>query len=106
MQLSRCAGLSVWASHPSATLRICSLGSSEAEGLLLPNSQPGAPISIAVHRYLPARAVLAPVEAGEELLLVSPAREVRLEWKAGVGRFNLLPDDGITLKNKKILLAW
>lgn len=40
------------------------------------------------------RLVLAPEEAGEELLLVSPAREVRLEWK--VGRFNLLPGDGVT----------
>lgn len=43
----------------------------------------------------PARAVLAPVETGEELLLVSPAREVRLEWK--VGRFSLLPAEGVTL---------
>lgn len=43
----------------------------------------------------PARPVLAPVETGEELLLVSPAREVRLEWK--VGRFSLLPVEGVTL---------
>lgn len=43
----------------------------------------------------PARPVLAPVETGEELLLVSPAREVRLEWK--VGRFSLLPAEGVTL---------
>lgn len=48
--------------------------------------------------YLPARLVLAPVEAGEELLLVSPARDVLLEWKVGVGRFSLLPVDGITFK--------
>lgn len=52
-------------------------------------------------RSLPARLVLAPVDAGEELLLVSPASDVRLEWKAGVGRFNLLPVDGITLKKIK-----
>lgn len=39
VKVSRCAGLSFWASHPSATLVICFLGSSEAEGLLLPNSQ-------------------------------------------------------------------
>lgn len=41
-----------------------------------------------------ARLALAPVEAGEELLLVSPASEVRLEWK--VGRFSLLPAAGVT----------
>lgn len=57
-----------------------------------------------MHRYIPARLVLAPVEAGEELLLVSPARDVRLEWKVGVGRFNLLADDGITLRNKMAII--
>lgn len=44
---------------------------------------------------LPPRLVLAPEEAGEELLLVSPARDVRLEWK--VGRFNLLAEERATL---------
>lgn len=42
-----------------------------------------------------ARPLLAPEETGEELLLVSPTSEVRLEWK--VGRFSLLPAAGVTL---------
>lgn len=83
---------------------------STADGLRFPNPGPGCPPPpMPPHRYydgyLPARLVLAPVEAGEELLLVSPARDVRLEWKVGVGRFNLLPVDGITLK-KKVTLTW
>lgn len=63
-------------------------------------SQPWLLGSVQTSWDSPARLVLAPVEAGEELLLVSPAREVLLEWKVGVGRFNLLPVDGIILKKK------
>lgn len=58
------------------------------------SSMPGGSFSIFSLRS-PARVVLAPVETGEELLLVSPAREVLLEWK--VGRFSLLPAEGVTL---------
>lgn len=93
------------ASHLSATLIICSLGSSEAlpRGCCFQIPSLATPLTLILMqkcwgRYLPARLVLAPVEAGEELLLVSPASDVRLEWKVGVGRFNLLPVDGIILK--------
>lgn len=58
------------------------------------SSAPGGSFST-FSPHSPARVVLAPVETGEELLLVSPAREVRLEWK--VGRFSLLPAEGVTL---------
>lgn len=58
------------------------------------STAPGGSFSI-FSPHSPARVALAPVEAGEELLLVSPAREVRLEWK--VGRFSLLPAEGVTL---------
>lgn len=53
-------------------------------------------------RHLPARLVLAPEDTGEELLLVSPAREVRLEWK--VGRFSLLLEEGTTLGERDVYL--
>lgn len=95
-------------------LTICPVGSSQAQmsGCCCQIPSLASPLPVILRekcrsRDLPARLVLAPVEAGEELLLVSPARDVRLEWKAGVGRFNLLPVDGITLKRrKKVEFTW
>lgn len=60
---------------------------------------PAAPLPPSPGRsspHLPARPLLAPEETGEELLLVSPTSEVRLEWK--VGRFSLLPAAGVTCR--------
>lgn len=99
------AGVSLDITSMCCSHYLLSLGSSEVapeaavpQFLAWPLPFPSPPVHMDGGRYLPARFVLAPVEAGEELLLVSPARDVRLEWRVGVGRFNLLPVDGITLK--------
>lgn len=63
----------LWAPHlcfpPSLLLRF----------LAWPRPSPLSPVEKCWGRSLPARLVLAPVGAGEELLLVSPASDVRLE---------------------------
>lgn len=81
-----------------------SAGSAEpSSGRTQPSPQlpalPAAPLPPGPGRSLPrlpARLLLAPEETGEELLLVSPTSEVRLEWK--VGRFSLLPAPGVTCR--------